>query len=268
VSDIQCSIYTVISYLLRFVTRRYNVHNLHLTRDILPITDRHRQLVVLRARVLEVLHGDWPQSLVGWDHLQSHIHGLSQALAQDTEPHSTYFHTLPNAAVALRLAREHQIPTILPSVFASIAMIPSMCNIDFDDVFTIPGFDHPARSNPRYRTVDWSLLDVQDMERIRQGQCWFRNQIRQIITVVSVSGSSYVLPNHAQCINALARLLTGDEIVDHYFHADPLGLWKLIIDRSRAEGFGLCAECATLVSSYAGHSRQYVWDMLGQIFDL
>jgi hypothetical protein len=250
------------------VTHRYNLHNLHLARDILAITDRHRQLVVLRAHVLDVLHGDWPQTLAGWDHLQIHIHGLSQMLAQDIEPHSTYFHSLPNAAVALRLAREHRIPTILPSVFASIAMIPSMCDIDFDDIFTIPGFDHTARSSPRYRTADWSLLDVQDMERIRQGQHWFRNQIRQIITVVSGSGSDSVIPDHAQCINALAQLLTGDEIMDHYFHADLLGLWKLIIDHSRAVGTDLCVNCTTLVSSYAERSRQQVWDMLDQIFDL
>jgi hypothetical protein len=218
-----------------------------------------------------LLQDDWPKTLEGWDALQRHIKLLSGTLSQSTSPESprTLPQSLPNASTALNLAREHHLLSLLPPIFVTIAMIPSLSDVDFGDIFSIPHFDHPTRYNPRYRTANWALLSVDDLRAIREGQHFFRDRIRNIVKSFFDPESNVLLSRgHAGCTRALVSLVTRDEIIDAYFYADLLGFWQLICDRSQPTEDGLCTECAEELVLCGRGSRQEVWDTLTQIFNI
>jgi hypothetical protein len=262
----------IISFVIRIVAARpYDPQTYHIARHILSIATQHLELSVLREHVTGLLQDNWPQTLEGWDALQRHIQSLSRTLSQSTSPESsrTLLQSLPNASTALNLAREHRVPTLLPPIFVTLAMIPSLSDIDFDDIFSIPHFDHPTRFNPRYRTTEWSLLAVDNLQAIREGQHFFRDRIRNILkSFFDPERNVLLLRGHAGCIHALVSLVTRDEIMDAYFYADLLGFWQLIIDRSQPTEDGLCTECAEELVLCGRGSRQEVWDTLTQIFNI
>jgi hypothetical protein len=234
------------------------------------ITHSFPGLELLKEKTLEALKHDWPQTLEDWDVLQAHTRHLSLILTQNPlGVISTITQSLPDLALAYQLSKKYNISAILPALFTMLAQIPSMCDEDFDQIFSDVNFDHQSRFSSRYRSVDWSLIDTVDVERIHQGQTLFRHRIRDIASSISYTDTNTILHHdHSECIHALTLLLTKDEIMEYYFHADLLGLWQLLIDRLKNAGSTLCAECSEQLYRHAATSRQDIWNLLPNIFNL
>jgi hypothetical protein len=249
---------------------RFDRANVGIVAGILAITRRFPNLGDLENRALEVLERDWPLTLDDWDVLQPYIHQLSVSLADvEAATSPTLSETLPNVVTTLQLARQHNLSSILPALYTTISQIPSSCDADFDDIFAIPGFDHPARYNPRFRSMDWSTLDATDIARLQRGRHWFRDGIVKATHLLSRPESSFDLfQGHSQCARAFSSILTRDEIMEYHYHFDLLGLWKSVMDRSRSMELGLCATCGERLYHYAAASRQSLWNSLSQIFEI
>jgi hypothetical protein len=278
------------SYLLRSLTceysdlplRQFDVGNIPVVSELLRIAQRHTQYELAR-RAVKALARDWPTTLSDWDFLQSHIARLADQLRANAAAHSTvseYLATqLQDPALVLKLARFYGFGYPLVPVFLTLSQIPDLSSRDFEALFTFPNFSatHPARTSPRFRTADYSVVASADLVRLATARAHLREeQVSAMRLLVpredepapAASAASHVLPHHPQCMLALRGVVSSDEMLDFCFHVDALGLWKLVGDRMQAGIIGLCAECQALLSVHAQKERQRIWDRLPVLFQL
>ncbi|OBZ79828.1 hypothetical protein A0H81_01512 [Grifola frondosa] len=121
----------------------------------------------LRARIVENLEADWPQTLAQWDARRSEsILVRSEHSMQLTgKVNGLYLDDrLPEPASAIRIASDYYIPSILPAAFYQLALLST--DADWDAYRANPG------KHLRFgaRTARWRLLDKRDLMRLVHGQ--------------------------------------------------------------------------------------------------
>ena len=74
--------------------------------------------------ILSLLECDWPQSLRQWDNLEDEIAMLESSWMNQSPPPSIHLDDcLPEPAAAIRLARECDVPNILPAAFYHLSRL-------------------------------------------------------------------------------------------------------------------------------------------------
>lgn len=140
-------------------------------RDILKMATKY-QADALRARIVQHIEADWPPDVYSWEKLDAriqilHYHCLRSARCDDDTPYYLDDY-LPEPASAIRLAREYNIPSILPSAFYHLASLD--ISDDWVKLRVIPGDGSPIELERTQRTARWSLLSADDWLCYQRGK--------------------------------------------------------------------------------------------------
>jgi hypothetical protein len=126
----------------------------------------------LQDRIVRHVEADWPQSLWQWDMLEAEILVMEETWCNEYKngPIDDY---LPEPTSAIRLARECDIPSILPATFYHLSRLSiedSWCNAHTSSINPVePEVPH-WHSFYGNRTADWTILSAQDYICLLQGK--------------------------------------------------------------------------------------------------
>jgi hypothetical protein len=124
----------------------------------------------VRARIVENIEADWPQTLSQWDaRRQEAVIARSEHCKLTSGKIGGLFldDRLPEPASAIRLASDFNIPSILPAAFYQLSLLST--DADWDECREQPA---TAGKQLRFgmRTARWKLLDKRDLIRLVHGQ--------------------------------------------------------------------------------------------------
>lgn len=142
------------------------------------------QVDSIRQQIVERLESDWPQSFVDWQRQQAEF---QVQLEYFTHTNDANFHyekpsrldnAFPEPASAIRLARECDIPSILPAAFYHLS------RLTIDDDWDTARRKHDPTTHPwvvyspaTHRTVRWPLLTAEDLRCMLAGKAAIRKRV-------------------------------------------------------------------------------------------
>lgn len=145
------------------------------------------QIDSLRARLIQHIEADWPQTLEQWDHFElligrmeeAHYASFGDEPAERNKVDGLYLdQRLPEPAAAIRLGREFGINSILPAAFCTLARIsPYLEWGSWHTGTEIIDEDNPWVDNPAFRTTRWSLLTAEDYRCLLHGHTGIRRDL-------------------------------------------------------------------------------------------
>lgn len=129
---------------------------------LLPLANKYC-MDALRARIVQHIEQDWPQSLAQWDQLEGEIEVMIEGRRIDRQSSCMLLDDcLPEPASAIRLGRECNIPSILPAAFYHLSRL---------SVFNDKQVKSPdATAELTKRSADWHSLDVTDLICLLKGR--------------------------------------------------------------------------------------------------
>lgn len=153
---------------------RLNPNTPDAVRNILVMANKY-QVDSIRKRIVDRLENDWPQTVLAWERLESEIStmGDQEEALPYVGPSLTLDDALPEPATAIRLARDCNIPSILPAAFYHLSRLSLS-----DDWYIVRGLSESEIffpfAYPRFRSVRWSLLSGEEMRCLLTGQAALR----------------------------------------------------------------------------------------------
>lgn len=148
------------------------------------------QVDTIRQRIVSILEAEWPATLEGWDKISDEIRGIRRS------PKSLF----TRAVATIRLARECDIPSILPVAFYEL-------------------FTRLTKQPSRYR-VRLSTLSRDDLETITTGG----HKINKFL--MEASGSSHLDLDSWDCME-----LEGDECTTAVYQH-----WEIVLRDIACDG--------------------------------
>jgi hypothetical protein len=231
-------------------------------RHVLALANKY-ELDHLRNRIVAHLESDWPQSLWEWDQLEGQIHLMSMTWGEkhicDTMPRFLDDY-LPEPASAIRLAREHDIPTILPAAFYHLSRL------------SIWSDRHAVRSSAgrksilidRQQTAEWDILTVTDYICLLKGRAKLSAATKELLRfTLHIEDGHW---SEGRCSTGRREL--HEEIREACLHTtDLLHTLKLYAAR---ESFGneICDTCSIYIRSDVKMFRDVIWMELPEFFHL
>lgn len=216
----------------------------------------------LRARIVESLEADWPQTLAQWDARRAEsILARSEHGQQFTgRVNGLYLDDrLPEPASAIRIASDYNVPSILPAAFYQLALLST--DADWDEYRANPG------KHLRFgaRTARWRLLDKRDLMRLVHGQKLLAAYTRAIGTDIfgvrcqrGVKGCAKMRNDCWKYFQENAPISMDDPLDILY---DCMRLDTLFTDLP-------CSACVGDISVKAEKKRRELWRSLPAFFNL
>lgn len=211
----------------------------------------------LRQNIVGHVEQNWPLTLRQWDELGSRMHAIAQLSRGDLdnqldlEP-SYSGDRLPEPASAIRLARERNIPTILPAAFYHLSRL----SIDDDWAETFRCDQLLAAG----RTAEWNLLTADDLRCLLKGRAKLRQAPREILRF------SYRTDGCSEACFSAKRWDLLKEIEETCVQSpDMLRVAREYIER-KTYGDGICYLCSSLIRRDLATFRHILWDMLTDFF--
>ncbi|KAG1756723.1 uncharacterized protein EDB91DRAFT_1094086 [Suillus paluster] len=211
---------------------------------------------LLRAR----FRADWPSTLQEWDKLIEHYDGLSGSTLPQHDAASRFIdNRMLEPASAIRLAREANIPEILPAAFYMLSTISPF--MDFDALRTSsPPTIANSEGNaiawqPGERTARWGLLTPADWLCLVRGKHYLMEFAQKIEEEESC-------PCDRECIHQMARrrLLDGPS-------QDLLHVLKYIASQQPPAQYP-CYDAMQTLASRSMEARTLIWANLCFYFNL
>lgn len=219
----------------------------------------------LRERIIAQLEEDWPTNVFCWELLENEIqmHGTTlkeHSYQDDEDDFGIVDGRYPEPGSAIRLAKECQVPQILPAAFYHLARIPSQHewdNVRKDvSVWTnCAGWSRSAR---------WKLLDAGDMMQLLRGRDILATKVQNIKQ--NVIGSNHWTSrckSHQRCSEWRGGLWSCVE--DECSPYDPLAALAVCHRKvdSAPEG------CFSLwFPTFRKSERKAIWDEVPKMFGL
>jgi hypothetical protein len=205
----------------------------------------------LRRRIVNRVEQDWPVTLQLWDSLEYQINLAKRRAGyslKDADFHHSYLDDhLPEPASAIRLARECDIPTILPAAFYHLSRLSVFDNGN-------GAYQH----DDGHRTAEWGLLSAQDLICLMKGQRRLDVAVQEIL--------SHLPGCHNDCVQLRFELL--QEIRAACQHSyDILHVTRSYVERF-SYGDKLCYICCSHVRCALDRFRQDLWTDLPNLFCL
>ncbi|KAG2125400.1 hypothetical protein DEU56DRAFT_892620 [Suillus clintonianus] len=212
-------------------------------RGLLNIAQKY-QVNQLYEHIVTSIKADWPQTLPRWDFLDDidsqRIFEPKTTLPWDPELDDEQKMSEP--AAAIRIAREFDIPEILPAAFYHLARIKISCEYDEVRQKRCPNSEHAAR---------WGMLTREDMNCLMHG----KEEIESIM-------KNFVDETIFRCCHICEHTL--DEVCYMMNYArDPLKVLMRFIGR-----YELCEACRESLTTRAIIQREDIWSKLPEIFHL
>ena len=228
----------------------------------------------IRPFVVNELEKDWPTDLTEWifkhgelTQLEALIDAWSE-LRNDVYPDEHF----PEPAVAVRIAIDYHIPSILPAAFYCLSDVEITDDWDryhgCDDWKFGDQTAHDIEENPIIdlrRTARWSLLDRDTLYLALLGRTELKRRQRDFFTLTSPSKMCL----EKTCYSALQKLQTRyhKSYRDLKSHPGPLqSLIQLLQDLGRDEG--ICYFCSKELRREIDTEVRSIWHVLPRIFAL
>ncbi|KAG2157152.1 hypothetical protein DEU56DRAFT_750327 [Suillus clintonianus] len=211
---------------------------------------------LLRAR----FRADWPSTLQEWDKLMEHYAGLSASAEPQHEAASQFIdNRMLEPASAIRLAREANIPEILPAAFYMLSTISPF--MDFD---TLRGPSPPTLADsegmlqlwhPGDRTARWGLLTPADWLCLSRGKHCLMDFAR-----IFEQQAGQCMCNSPVCIqqNNKKKLLNGP----------PQDLLRVLKEIASQQAPDPCYNSLQVLASRSLEARSILWENLSYYFNL
>ena len=235
----------------------------------LKLIDKY-QVDPLRERLVRHIEADWPQSPMEWIALYK----IKKAYAEKNKYHlelnmnTPMENKFPEPASAIRLARECNIPSILPAAFLDLVGIEYSHNWDVmrEEDDHLP-FD--------MRSARWHLLSRDDIDRLENGKAELLARCCIVRATVFDVPRSMCNGTVLDCAAELKFRLENP-------HSDPDDLFRtwrfpeenpnpmLILQEidEDVEGFDLCRFCRERVHHNIARAMQECWAELPIAFNL
>lgn len=221
----------------------------------------------LRKRIVLHMEGDWPQSLWQWDSLEHEIREMTTDLHESdgVQPFTKSIDDyLPEPASAIRLARDCNIPSILPAAFYHLSRL----SVFHDRRKTRlrsneESYDHSDHLSDDQRSADWNVLSSTDYICLLKGQAKLATVSRELFEVVRFSDY------HPDDTCSLSRDLTllGEmrEVC-----GNSLDVLEASRQYSERKSFGdhVCSNCTRYIRKELRGFRQALWRKLPEYFAL
>lgn len=264
--------------------RRYNSYSALAAMGALKLTDKY-QTDYLRDRLVHHIEADWPKSPMEW----IAMYRIRQAYAEvnkfhgelpKNEPLENQF---PEPVSAIQLARNCDIPSILPAAF--LALVGIDVNNDWDDL-RADGDD----LHFKLQSARWGLLDNSDRDRLDHGRavllarcedfhetvvdipadicrgdildCQAELKFRRGVPELNTQddrNSRLILHGKASVVGSFARK-------QPLKNPNPMHVLQEIDDAVR--DYNLCAPCRQRVRQRIALKMQECWAELSTVFDL
>ena len=215
----------------------------------------------LRARLVENIEADWPQTLTQWDARQKEaIIARSEHLNSKTGKVDNLFldDRLPEPASAIRLAIDFNIPSILPAAFYQLSLLGT--EADWDAYREDPS----KRLRFGARSARWKLLDREDLMRLVHGQ-------KQLAAYTRAIGTDLFgkCPRNSQgCSKARNDCWKYMQESAPVSMDDPLDILRDCMALQDVIAKLPCPSCTTEITSLARNKRQALWNHLPAFFNL
>lgn len=157
------------------------------------------QVDFVRRIIVTRLESDWPQTIEAWLRLEREIEGMKQDL-RDRDCYETHIppleldNALPEPASAILLARECNIPSILPPAFYHLSRLS--IEDDWDLVRRLETKEVTDVRDPRpsyeSRSARWSILRAEDLRCLLVGRLAMEKCRRLHVGLDPCSGSDDV----------------------------------------------------------------------------
>ncbi|KDQ49678.1 hypothetical protein JAAARDRAFT_143067 [Jaapia argillacea MUCL 33604] len=226
-------------------------------RGVLKLATKY-QIEHLRSRIVKHIEADWPSTLSDWDVLEDHIESMKRR-NRTSDP--IFDAQLPEPAAAIRLARECDIPGILPAAFYHLSRIHPEMDWDECRSVTVP-LELLSNLRKGERSARWDLLDKRDLMRLLHG---IRNiQWSEVIIYESMETFTAECTNAKGCHTIIKSFCRRRDKQDR----DPLAYLRDRFTFSRLIADQLCDKCATTISTCVQRNRQTFWEELPNLFRL
>jgi hypothetical protein len=210
-----------------------------------------------RQNIVGQVEQNWPLTLRQWDELGSQLRAIAQLARGDLDNQLDLEPAypggrLPEPASAIRLARERNIPTILPAAFYHLSRL----SID-DDWGETPHCDQPLAAG---YTAEWNLLTADDLRCLLKGQAKLRQAPRDILHF------TYRTDRCPETCCSMKRWGLLKEIEETCIKSpDVLRVAREYIER-KTYGDGICHLCSSRIRHDLATFRHILWDMLTDYF--
>lgn len=240
-------------------------------RSILLLANKY-QVDSIRRRIIERLESDWPQSIQLWDRLEAEIEVMKAPFYDeygnaevDGLPMDDI---LPEPASAIRLARDCDIPSILPAAFYHLSRLS--IEHDWERARRTPGeyTEFSQFYGPKQRTAHWSLFDGEDMRRVLRGKAKILKYARLSAITRMCSGPGDTNLGPGTCEFLVNGLFAGElwERLMKFAERDMAKGLKVIMQEVYSSQHKVCHDC--LMRSKNCLDGETFWSKLPEFFEL
>ncbi|TFY61659.1 hypothetical protein EVG20_g6971 [Dentipellis fragilis] len=243
--------------------------------DVWPILElcRKYQIDSLRNTIITRLEEDWPPSLDGWDVLDAQIQSMAliwtrdhrDALRKPTQTAEYFDTSVPEPASAIQLAREFDIPSILPAAFYTLS------RISIDENWHIM-HDLDERTSQPTRTARWRDLGPQDFICLLEGRARLQGVMDYDYSEPSSNLVDIYYDENPHARSSFCTESTRETFYDQIGDAasdssDVLGALHPYQAKFHS-GHKVCPSCSRKFTMEVHNLRQYIWDRLPEHFGL
>ncbi|KAH7921351.1 hypothetical protein BV22DRAFT_1019553, partial [Leucogyrophana mollusca] len=221
----------------------------------------------LRRDIIHRLQINWPQSLAQWDLLEAEFSSMDSLSKQDGNEALRVMYThlddcYPEPVSAIRIARECDVPSILPAAFYHLSRLSATVD-DWNHArgqHHIEGYKPP---NPGRRTARWDALPASDLLCLIKGR---ESLIRAELDLV-FSDDCGCYGRNAECVGIKKSGLLEEIYAERSRTVDVLAMLRHYVDRTDY-GDQICSACCAFMKGRLCRARQTLWTQLPDLFQL
>lgn len=256
----------------RLPLRRLDPDTPLLVRGVLKLAMKY-QVDLIRTRIVQHLEEQWPTSPLAWlrlcnDEKLYNEDCMRYLTLKDGEYAEDNF---PEPASAIRLARDFDIPSILPAAYLKLLYADPI--LDWDVIRKKKDTSHGRMIH----SARWSLLDQTDMLRLVQGRSRLVTCLPHVHRVFMIRSQACRIEDdedpdcHRIIVNqhnefAATRYSSFWTGVQEAEKPDPILILQKL--RDAAADWKLCSSCTELFRSKVADEIKKIWDDLPRIFGL
>jgi hypothetical protein len=237
-------------------------------KQILSLASKY-DMVHFRHCIIDHIELDWPQSLWNWDQIERETDSLRKIWhKREPElgcPRPYIDDCLPEPASAIRLARECDIPSILPAAFYHLSRLSIYDDwSDARQCLEIQSSRYEGLDIGR-RTAEWSLLAPGDFICLLKGQARLRVAAAEML---HFGLDGYDLDHSSDDCSPLKRSKMLQEIEEACrYSRDILHTTHGYMER-KDFGDSVCHGCCSRIKDDLSTFRRHLWIKLSDLFSL
>ncbi|KAG2030072.1 hypothetical protein BDR03DRAFT_879239 [Suillus americanus] len=233
-------------------------------KQVLTLANKY-EIDHLRDRIVRHVEADWPQSLWQWDMLEMEILAMEETWYDEYE-NGHIDDYLPEPASAIRLARECNIPSILPAAFYHLSRLSiedNRCNPRTSSINLGPGVPY-RNSFYGNRTADWTILSSQDYICLLRGKAKLASITDRLFSASHVGSGE-----HSADVCSLSKELTLLEDIRETCRRSPdiLDTLRRFLGTA-AFTSQVCSACKLYIQTDLRRLRHSVWVEMPGYFGL